>query len=156
MSELVSMTFKPLFLRVYPVLSLSFIVCLSLSHTHTYTCCNMTVEVHHCITLRGTENLLLPRQATWIREPAWKVQRRDNTIGPSFSCPQPTYTPSNTHTAFGLHTLAFSQPVGAVHLRLSYFSCEDWLLEDMLLVWGNIPARGSCLLARWHLEHPPH
>ena len=150
------MKFKPLFLSISS--SITFSYCLSLpvshTHTHTHTCCRMTLIASHWEGLRIYSFPDKPPVSGSLLGRSKEERIPSVPVFPVHSLHIHLLT--HTHTAFGLHTLEFSQPVGAGHLRLSYFSCEDWLLEDMLLVWENTPARGSYLLARWHSGHPPH
>lgn len=149
------MKFKPLFLSISSSITFSYCLSLPVSHTHTHIHAAVWPSLHHIE--RDWE--FTPSQTSHLYHGACLEGSKEERITSVPVFPVHSlhiHLLTHTHTAFGLHTLGFSQPVGAGHLRLSYFSCEDWLLEDTLLVWENTPARGSYVLARWHSGHPPH
>lgn len=127
------MKFKPLFLSISS--SITFSYCLSLpvshTHTHTYTCCSMTIIASHW---EGLRIYSFPDKPPVSWSLLGRFQRRENNIGPSFSCPQPTYTPSNTYT----------HSIWVAHPRI-FPTSRGWASQIELLQlwrltsWGHTP-----------------
>ena len=139
------MKFKPLFLSISSSITFSYCLSLPVSHTHTHIHAAVWPSLHHIE--RDWE--FTPSQTSHLYHGACLEGSKEERITSVPVFPVHSlhiHLLTHTHTAFGLHTLEFSQPVGAGHLRLSYFSCEtDFLRTHSWSEKTRRPEAATCL-----------